>query len=94
MSSRLRIPVSATLAGSISGTVNVGPWKGKRVTLRLHEGYASKGYKSDFERIPHVWLEILIEGEKRQAYGCSGKNIQWARESFDKTKAQINPITS
>ena len=91
MSKTLQIPVSATLARHITGIINNGPWKGRRVTLNLYEGYASKGYHSNYERVPHIWIEAMVDGERRQAFGCTGKNIPWARDSFDKSSPDITP---
>lgn len=89
MSTRLQIPVSADLAEIATGVIDSGPWEGRKATIKLFSGYASKGYRSNYERVPHVWIEVLVEGERRQAVGFSGRNIEFARQSFAKSKADI-----
>ncbi len=89
MSSRLKIPVSATFADFATGVIKHGPRRGRKITVKLFTGYASQGYQSDFEQVPHVWLEVLVEGERRQAFGFSGRNIAGAHEMFAKSKADI-----
>ena len=83
MSTRLRMPETARLIKSETLVIPIGPWAGKNVTFSLFEGYASKGYKSDYERVPHVWFRCEVTGERPQTWSYSGRRIGKAEEHYN-----------
>lgn len=64
MVSSARVPVSANVEKCFVGTFN-----DDKVEVTLYTGYASDGYKSDFERRPARWLVW-------ERFNSSGKRIR------------------
>lgn len=88
MSTRLKIPKSAVLDSLHSGIITKGPNKGKQATIKLWRGYASKGYHSNYELVPCVWIEFFMENMmKRQAFSHSGRCIKDAERDFEEAKS-------
>ena len=82
MSSRLQIPVSARVVQEFTDIIPIGQYAGNRVYIRLWGGDASKGYKSNYKMVPHLWLEYICPGHFRLAYGYSGRRLQQAYAGF------------
>ena len=56
-----RIPKTAKVIRWASCPMPSGHEYSGTMHLRIWEGYASQGYKSGYERIPHRWMEISVE---------------------------------
>lgn len=78
---RSSIPKSADLRRWHTGTVVAGVNEGKAVTVKLFEGELSRGYQTDYERVPHRWIELHV-GTTRKEFQFSGRNLPKALEYY------------
>lgn len=77
------IPKSADLVRWHAGTVERGPHKGKRVEEKLFEGRASRGYQTDYERVPHRWVLVRIGEDFEKVHQFSGRNYEDAMRYYE-----------
>ncbi len=94
MSSRLEIPKGAVMIDSFGGTIPTGPYAGRHYAMYLFDGLASKGAKSNFQRVPTRWLEYVIsatngEQVKRGAFSYSGKRYAQGLVDFRKNRVDF-----
>lgn len=81
-----RISVNAKCVDIAVGTVDSGRFKGKRVEIRLWDGYASKGFISAYKLERHRWVDIEIEGGIYICRTFTGKNLSDARSQLNKLR--------
>ena len=98
MSRYTKIPKTASVVMSHAGIVPVGEFAGKKFTIRLYQGFASKGHKSGFERVPHRWVEIYAFDSRKAHYRdvCtySGKRYGQAERQYEDAVEEIMEATS
>lgn len=82
-----RIPDTAKQIDSTSTILPSGRWKGKRITMCLYDGYASKGYRSNYQPIHHQWVKFEIVGGPKGCRSYSGKNLKLAAQQLAELRA-------
>ena len=82
-----KIPMTARIVVSHSGILPIGEFAGKKFTIRLYEGLASKGFRSGYERKPHRWVEVTAFDSHKAYYRrvntYSGKRYDQAERDFE-----------
>ena len=95
MSTRTEPLKSATCLASSSRVLPIGEYAGMTIESYLHHGYASAGYKTDYQTVETCWFSFVIRtvGQRKGMYRCwkySGKNLPKARRDYDKHLADID----
>jgi len=85
--------VTAAWAGTIEapGTAN----HGRKARAEIREGFASQGYKTEYERKPTRWIAVWVEGCRPWASRYSGARYQLAIGEWDRIRSLIKkePMT-
>jgi hypothetical protein len=92
------VPDSARLKACATFHLDADPlregWPGGKVQIDYHEGFASKGYKSGYEPVPHAWIRLrfypaerITEWEARQTWhdrcwSFSGRRVAGALAAY------------
>lgn len=82
----------ASRVGHLAGTL-----EGADVFLSLHLGYASDGWKSDFQRRPVAWVSLRRAKTAHGAgvYRCrrySGRSLRKALADWTKIASEVRPL--
>lgn len=88
-----RIPDTARLVDQETGILPTGRWKGKKVTMELYDGYASKGCKSGYERVHHQWIKYSIQDAVNGCRSYSGKNLKLAAQQLAELRQAIRAVS-
>ena len=79
----VRIPKSAEMVGWASCSFPDGTANRDTLHLKMWKGQASKGYRSNYERVPHYWMEMIAYNKDgsidvHHAWMYSGRRLQRA----------------
>ena len=89
----VRPPVSATLLGATTGTVQEGPLAGAIISTWLYEGAASDGYKTDYLPVRRWWTVVTLRdpghGRTVWSMGTRWANKNKAQADYEDSAASI-----
>jgi hypothetical protein len=82
--------VSATILERLDGVIDAPDMSthGKHAVVTVFRQMASKGYKTDYQRIEERIIEVQIDGEPLQRFRYTGKRLAVA----DQQLAEIRPL--
>lgn len=86
MSRHTRPLEGATVMQSHEAIVPMGPWKDATARVRLYDGLASAGYRTDYNAVPKRWVTLLVlatDGKvlARECWSYTGK--RWDKAHAD-----------
>jgi len=95
MARGMKVPKGARLEMVKTGTIigdNDDSNAGKPGRIELYQGFYSDGYKSDFERTPHRWLVLTVDGVREWTFRYSGRNYDEGMRQFTDCATAIREV--
>jgi hypothetical protein len=76
-------------------TIPTGPRAGALAELALHDGMASAGFRTDYQRVPKRWVTLKVTGgplvkPERQCWSYSGGRWDAAEHNYAELRAQMD----